>query len=254
VSTPASRAFLPALRDVGRDLSLPLRERVHILRELACDLDAFQGRLLAEGLSADEARRRAVEALVPDGDTVAELNRLHMPMYGRITRRVAQERLRLLERWGLAAATLFVLLGETLGLTRVRLLGDPSAFLWPVLGLGALMLGVVVANGFQLWIKGDHRPPERSLPGILALAGVTVGVGVSGAVVDLYALAGALERAPELALALATAWLVRDATLVAVSVLLALAGGLAWFVLSQWLARTTGAYRDVLGVTGRNNR
>ena len=64
---------------------------------------------------------------------------------------------------------------------------------------------------------------------------------------DLYRLAGILERTPELAGNLASDWLVRDSALLSVAILLALAGGLAWFVLSQWLALVSGARRELLG-------
>lgn len=65
---------------------------------------------------------------------------------------------------------------------------------------------------------------------------------------DLYRLAGALERAPEFADVVAGAWLLRDLTLVSISILLALGGGLAWLVLNQWLSLVDGARSDVLGL------
>jgi hypothetical protein len=83
---------------------------------------------------------------------------------------------------------------------------------------------------------------------ILALSGATLLVGVAGAVFDFYRLATVLEGAPALAGSLATEWLVKDAALLAVAMVAALAGGLAWFVLTQWLSSVAAARRELLGL------
>ena len=71
-------------------------------------------------------------------------------------------------------------------------------------------------------------------------------MGLCGAMLDFIRLTGTLETAPQLAETLAPDWLVRDLVLLSVSILLALAGALAWLVLTQWLTLVTGARRDVL--------
>ena len=91
--------------------------------------------------------------------------------------------------------------------------------------MGALLFAAITAKVFELWVKGDHRTPERGLRGILGLAGVTLAAGFGGAFLDFYRLAGVLERAPELAGALASQWLLRDSALLSVSILLSDAGG-----------------------------
>lgn len=244
----AARLFLPTLRDVERELRVPIPERVRILRELEFDLEELRDRLVAHGVSADEARTRALDALVPDRTALRELGRLHAPLYRRVTRHLSGGRLRVLERSALALAIASVLLVQGSALVRANLLRDPSPFLWPVLGLGALLFAATLAKVFELWIKGDHTTPDRGLRGILVLAGVTLAAGVGGAFVDFYRLAGMLEGAPELAVTLTSQWLLRDSVLLSVSLLLSLAGGLAWFVLTQWLTLVSGDRRDVLGL------
>ena len=242
------RTFLPVLRALDGQLELPIPRRVRILRELESDLEALAERLVAQGVPGEAARLRALEVLVPDRATREELRRLHETPYRRLTRRMDEARLRVLERSALAAATLFVLAATTLGLVGADLLGDPSPYLWPVLGLGALLFAVVAAKVFQIWIKGDHRQPDRGVSSILVLSGGILGVGVGGTVFDLYRLAAILERAPELSPTLATVWLIRDCALLSVAIGFALAGGLSWLMLNQWLALVSDARRDVLGV------
>ena len=248
MSGSAVGRFTPVLREVERGLALPIPDRVRILRELEYDLEELCARLVAGGLSDEVARGRAIQALVPDSATLHELDRLHAPWYRRVTRHLTADHLRLVERSALAIATASVVIVQTVTLLRVDLLRDPSPFLWPILGLGALLFATVVTKVFELWIKGDHRSPAQGLNTILALAVATVLTGVGGMLFDLYRLAGALERAPELADIVAGQWLLRDLTLLSISVLLALGGGLAWFVLNQWLSLVDGARSDVLGL------
>lgn len=248
MTTEAVRIFLPILREVERELTVPIPDRVRILRELEFDLEELRSRFVAQGLPAEEARIRALEALVPDGTALRELGRLHAPTYLRITRHMSGDRLRIIERSALVLSTMSVLLGGTLVLIRADLLRDPSPFLWPVLGLGALLFTAIVAKAFELWIKGDHRTLGRGLGGILTLAGATLATGICGALFDFYRLAGILERTPDLVGELTQQWLVRDCALLSVSILVALAGGLTWFILTQWLTLVSGARRDVLGL------
>jgi hypothetical protein len=142
-------------------------------------------------------------------------------------------------------STAFVLLIQTLTLVRANLLHDPSPFLIPVLLAGAFLFALALAKAFQLWIKKDHVHPARGLNAILGVAGAILGLGIGGLIFDLYRLAGFLESAPELAGSLTADWLVRDSALLSVAIILAMAGGLAWFVLSQWVALVTGARREL---------
>ena len=193
-----------------------------------------------------------MKALVPDRATLTELERLHTPWYRRVIRHLTADRLRLAERSALAIATASVVLVQTVTLLRVDLLSDPSPFLWPVLGLGALLFATVVTKIFNLWIKGDHMKPAQGLGTILALAGAIVLTGIGGMIFDLYRMSGTLERSPELANVVAGEWLLRDLSLLSISILLALGGGLAWLVFKQWLSLVDGARSDVLGLNFSN--
>jgi len=254
MSPGVARGFVATLRDVERALALPLPRRVRILRELEFDLEEFRNRLVADGLPLEEANARALEALAPDRHALQELDRVHAPLYTRIARRFGGHRVRVAERTALVLATLAVLLLEAAPLVRADLLRAPSPFLWVVLGVGAVLGATIVATAFRMWIKWNREPPVGGLAAVLALSGLVLATGLGGTLVDLYRLASALERAPELAGTLAIRWLVQDSALLAVSMLIALAGGLAWFVSTRWLAVVSGAQREVLGFVGARNR
>ena len=66
MSTEATRTFLPTLREIESRLRVPIPARMQIIRELEFDLEQLQANFVAEGMTAEEAYARAMEALVPD--------------------------------------------------------------------------------------------------------------------------------------------------------------------------------------------
>lgn len=247
-------AFQPTLRRLDRDLTVPIPDRLRILRELEYDLEALSGELEARGTPQDEARARALDALVPDGATLRELDRLHASHYRRLTRHFSPGRLRTIERSALAFATAVVLFAETFLLLRADWLRHASPFLWPVLGLGTLLFAAIATLSFRLWVKRDHQDPAANLRVILFLSGLTLATGIFGALADLLRLAGVLEAEPGLAGSLLLEWLPASSVLLSFSLLLALAGGLAWFIPAHWLALVSGAHAELLGHPMPNSR
>jgi len=248
MNAASNGAFAPVLRDVEKAMTLPIPERVRILEELQSDLEELMDRLVDEGLPAREARARALEALVPSAETMAELNTLHTPLYRRLTRQVSSRKVMLAERWLLVLATFAVLLTQTGTLFRARLLQDPSPFLVPVLLGGAALFALVLRKAFQFWIKRDHLRPGQGLGAILWSSGGILSLGVGGMVLDLYHVAGILEASQESPAPLVTDWLVRNSIFLSVTIIIALSGGLAWLVLSQWLALVSRSRRELLGL------
>ncbi len=248
MTTRAVRAFLPTLRKVESQLGIPIPARVRILRELEFDLEELRRQLEADGLPAEEARARSLDALVPDRRTLRELGRLYAPRYRRITAHLARGRVRLLERFVLALLTVSVLIAETLVLLKADLFSDPSPFLWPVLGLGAISFSLVMGETFTVWVKGDPRLARHGPPVILLMSGLTLILGVFGAFVDTYRMAVTPNGLPAPLMPEAFGFLVRETALLSASIVLSLAGGLAWFILTRWLTLVSGAHREVLGL------
>lgn len=245
---PAEREFLLALRELDGRLAVPIPERVRILRELEFDLEQLHARFIASGLRAEAARARALEALLPTPGAVEQLASLHAPVYQRLTRGLSEDRLRLLERTALALATAAVLLVEAFVLLRSWRFSITPWLIAPVLGAGTLLFAVIAATGFRLWVRGDHSRARRGVDMVLGLAGATLFVGLVSAFADTYRVTATLAVSPELAATLVLQWLRRDAALLSVSILIALAGALAWFVMTQRVAAISWAHRDALGL------
>ena len=252
MSSGATRAFLPILRRLEGELSIPLPHRVSVLQELEADLEELTATFVARGYRVVDARRMAEEALVPDGTALGELRRVHASSYERLVLRFGGSRLRVVERTALVLATTAVVVLEAVALSQMNLGYDPSPFIWPVLALTGLLFAAIVASAFSLWIKKDESDPSRAARGVLPLAGLVLGTGLGGVMIDLYLLAAGLEAAPAQAATLFLQWLRRDGSLLAVSMLASLLGGLTWFVLTQWRSALAAARARALGLEHDN--
>jgi len=244
----ANEPSLVGLRAVSDQMSVPLPRRTEFLRELRADLDALTDRLIAEGVSREEARRRATEALVPDEETLGRLEGIHASGYQRLMSGLGDARLRRFERTALAIAMAVVVVSGVVLLLRVGVLEDASTFLWPVLAAGSVLAAVCFAKAFQLWIKGDHAAPRRGLWHVPFLAGGTLLVAAAGVLRDVILLSATLERTPELAADLLRGALARETTLLAVSLLIAMAGAAFWLIANQWIALVEDAHERALRI------
>lgn len=246
--TDASRVFLPTLRKLDGQLAIPLRKRLAVLSELEADLEELTRSLVARGRPEEEARRMALEALVPDGTAMGELRRLHSSTYARLSQRFGRSRLRVIERTALVLVTTGVMTIEAAALMGADLSYDPSPFMWPLLWLTGLLFATIAATAFSLWIKKDHDAARPGTRTILGLSGLVLLSGVVGVTVDLYLLAQAVEALRGEQGALILRWLRRDGALLSVSMLASMAGGLAWFVFTHWLYALGLARAEALGL------
>lgn len=236
------------IRAVSAGLGVPLPKKTSLLRELRADLESLTERLIADGLTPAEARRRATAALVPDAATLRDLEAVHSTLYQRATSGLDEPRLRRLEQGLLALAMAAVAVPGGLILASTGIGRDPSPFFWPVIGLGVLLVGAAMTKAFELWVKGEHRRPRRGLDSMLFASLSVVGVAAIGVLIDTIVLFDQLERTPEAAGVLFFAALQREATLLAVALVIALGTGVFWLVAHQWIALTEDAHRRALAI------
>ena len=93
MSVLAVGSLTPILREVEAGLTMPIPERVRLLRERESDLEELTARFVADGMSVEEVLLRARDALVPDQRSRRELKKLHAALYREMTRHVAGDRL-----------------------------------------------------------------------------------------------------------------------------------------------------------------
>ena len=154
----------------------------------------------------------------------------------------------MVERSALVSIAVAVVVVETVMLLRVDVLTSPSPFIWPVVALGAVLFAVIIAKAFQLWVKRDHTKLSTGLRIIPGLSATIFAVGFAGTYIEFFRLASVLESTSADAASLFMDWLVQGSTLLALSILLALAGGLAWFLLAQWVDLVSEQRSRLLGL------
>lgn len=243
--------FEAELRGVAQSLDLPQPMRSRILLELRADLEDLAAALSAEGVPEAEARRRAVEALVPSPEALGELRRLHRPLYQRLVDRFSERGRHRLERLLIAGFTgVLVWLGW--GLARAGdLFDDPSPWLVPVVALGMLALGVGGVRLFVLHVKQDHthRGLGRGRTALPFLAVAVVVLGLAGSAVDLHGVAASLEANPAMQAAYLLRWLRQDMAMLSLSLLLGAVVGLLWLGSEVRAAVIEQAEMEALGDT-----
>lgn len=237
-------AFDAELRALARRLDLPEPVRSRTLLELRADLEDMATALRSEGMDEDEARRRSLAMLLPSPAAIAEIRALHRPLRDRLVDRWSARGRHRLEHGLLAVTATVALGGGLLLLGGLDLLASPSPWLWPVLGIAALVAGVGAAE-LHPPTRGGSRSWSTVLP-ILGVAAIVVAVG--GAIADAWSLAGRLAAAPDAAASGILVWLRRDAALLSVSLLVATAAGLVELRLAIRAARVTEAEAAALGL------
>lgn len=237
---------LDVLEGVTTRTSVPVRRRRDFLRELQHDVESLTEELEAEGVAPREARRRARTLLLPDGESLERWTVVHEPPWLRLRRVLEERRLRSIERGAFTAVVaLAALIGAGL-VRRIEVMGDPSAFLWPVLGTGVLLFAACLYHAVLLWGRGDADSVRRTLWWVLFLCTGTLAVAATGVIADVILLLGQLQQDPGQAARALTAALRRDATLLAIALLQAMGGAVFWLVATQWIAISEDALARAL--------
>ena len=227
--------FAPALRRVARELDLPKSVRAEILLEMAADLDAAYEHHRRLGAGDGEAARRAEEAVLGSSEVVRRLSRLHHASWqgwldGIGSRLTGGADLLLLL---MGVLPMLVLAAAVAARTLTTAAG---VLAWILLAVGALIAGVMAL---------ELRGRTAGLPLLLVLSAVAPVLGLLAVTLGLHGAASQLAGGlPDTALRIELLTQVaRDGALLAVGLLLGIAGALSWFVLHTRAA--TSAIREV---------
>ncbi len=181
------------LADVERSLAVPPRRRLDVLQEVDADAEALQAELERRGYGPAQARRAALSRVVPDTETLAQLEAQHAPPLGRWVRGAGW--IDRVERLGIVVATGLAGAVACITLLGAAPLGSAAALAWPQVIVVALLAANWTRAAKRLWIDGDLRPElrrrlwERQI-GLIVLA---VALGALGAAREVYGAFGALK-------------------------------------------------------------
>lgn len=189
--------FDRVLRRAEEHLDLPEPVRSRVLLEVEADLEGLYRTYRDEGLTREEAARRAEEALGLSREAIDTLVELHAPLYRRLFERFASSARRRWERIVLALLIALTVAGGVSALVTGGLLRDSSPLIWAVLALASAGLWISVREFFRLDVKREHRGSDLggSLPLLPPLCTAILLAGALGAGLELYGLAGTMADA-----------------------------------------------------------
>jgi hypothetical protein len=222
------------LRELNARLNLPPRARSDVLREVREDLQDMVAVLVAQGVSREDAERRAVRLLQPGAEAVEDLAAVHRSPYGQLSGRLGHEVARGMER-----AAVLAMAGLAAGAPVPALVLAGRMPVWAVAPL-LVLAGVMVANltreTLRWWVRREQD--VRALARAALLQGATVGLAVSwGALAtatEVYLAAAAWEVAAPSSLAVA-AWVSQVLALPALTLGVAMLGVFGSLALMQAL-------------------
>jgi hypothetical protein len=223
------------LRRISSELKLPEPTKSRILLEMASDLEGLTEHYRSRGLPEEEAAQRAEQKLLASPESLQHLIAVHTTSYQRWASRAAGRL-----RWGFdlllfVVGVLPMLIACALVIAaRAPSLGA-SPLAWPI-GVAALAIaGIAGVKAYDLFVRRERSTARlhRGLPTLVLLGIVGPMIGLFAALLGLYRLAialsaGTIDPAAYLAV---TEQAGRDATVLALGLLLAFGAGLVWFVL-----------------------
>jgi hypothetical protein len=218
------------LRDVAGALEAPHGSRVRILEELSSDLEDLYATLRADGLTAEQARRRAELLLLPSVEAAAALEYVHRPLWLRLVERFSDRARHRLELALLLSMTVFMVVVTVAALAAAGLLHAPT----PSLALIALIAGgaaaFVLVKAFAMHVgrARDAQHVRAGLPFLLVAGCASSTTALLGSLAGLYATAGRISGNPSLQAPLILEWLWRSVGAGALALLMALGCGVAW--------------------------
>ena len=226
--------FADVLAATASRLTVPEPARSRILLELAADMEDLYTAYLERGKSDDEARRGVLDHFDLSDEALRELVRVHdTPIQGILNGLSSQAE----GKWEKGILAVLVV-GVALGFGRVVFQGGilqvSSVFVWPVLAVGAWALGIGWWKGRRLFgtSSSSLRNPSGGIGLILGLVGLEVFFGLAGIWIELYLVALRLAQAPGESLVLLVEWLEMASATLTITLGMALATTLLWFLLA----------------------
>lgn len=225
--------FAEILRRTNERLDLPQPAKSRILLEIASDLRDLYEAYLEQGLGEEEAARRAEEKFDLSDEALTELIQIHETFLRMLLGRISEQAQTKWERALLTLVVFFIASFSGRELFSARLLERASPFVWPVLGISLATLSIAVFQSYRLYIKKDHdvRRLRAGLHWLLAGGAFSLLAGLTGTLYEMHRSVALSVAEVEKALLFLVDWALRCSALMIVSLDVAIAAGIIWFVL-----------------------
>jgi hypothetical protein len=239
--------FTPLIREISERLCVPQPARSRIILEIAADLEDLYGHYLARGMAPEEAAARSRATLELSDEALASLIRIHEPPLRRFLERFSEQARSLWERVTLIVVALCVVALTVSELLTTHTLASGGRFVWPLAAITVAAVLIALVKIYTLYIKQEHdlHRLRRGLDPLLFLATSSLAVGLFGLIVEIFVTARHIVSNIDWAQLNLIDCLIRISVMSMFSMVVAIAIGVAWFVLLSKVQRIERAEAEV---------
>jgi hypothetical protein len=246
------KEFAETLRAIDSRLDLPQPARSRVLLEIASDLRDMYEYYRRQGLSAQDARREAVEHCDLSEEVLAELTQLHTSPWRRFMDRFSEQAQ---TRWERA---LTVLMLAFIAVVVGRVIATADVFTtaprwwWAAVAVTSAAAALAGIKLYLAFIKQDHdsRRLRVGLSWLLVAAGADLLIGAYGNWMGMYGAARRTAGDLEGLWRYVVEWLLGGAGLQIICFTGAIACALLWYVIANKVARIERA--EAAALLGRS--
>jgi hypothetical protein len=231
--------FTGLLAQINQKLDLPQPTKSRILLEIASDLDDMYQIFVHQGLSEREAAAKVQDQYVISDEVLEELVQIHESAFRKLLGKLSEQAQTRWERVVLFAVILFVCGATGNAIFSTRLFEQASGFIWPILGISLGAVIISVRQFFKLYIKKDHnlRRLRDGLSYLLLLSMASLLTGFYGVSVEMYRSTKLIIADVDMTISQIVQWGISCSAMLMVSLLVAIATALVWFVLMDKVER-----------------
>jgi len=253
--------FTLFLKRINERLSLPQPLKSQILLEVAGDLEDIYEFYKNKGLNEQEAMQKAEEKLDLTDEALSELIRVHQSVYGKLMNRISEQAQ---TRWERIFLIIIIIFGGVLSIKQflsTQFFLHSSSFIWPVLGIGCIIMVLSIVKFYTLYIKKDHniKNLRKRLSSILFLGGGSLLTGTIGYFIELYSAGGfGVLLESKLVFVVVTTngldekanyiadWMIESSSMVMTGMFVAIFAALIWFILVNKVIKIEQAEAEFL--------
>ena len=232
-------AFSSILKPLYDKLDLPQPEKSRVIIEVAADMEDTYQSYLEQGFSEEKSIDLTKTHFQFDETSIKELNQIHQTGFQKLLLKLSDQA----RSWWERAALIFILIfivqfsGQFI-LTKSFLL-ETSRFVWPILGIGMIMMILALAKFYEVFIKRKSLTIHlrSNLFFILFLGGTGLIVGLYGFLYETFrALNECLYHLDD-TFSIMVHWLYQSSAMAITGFWVFIISAILWFILNNRIIR-----------------
>ncbi len=229
------KTFSPILKQLYEKLDLPQPEKSRVILEVAADMEDTYQNYIDQGLSVKKSIDLTRDQFQFDDISIHELNQIHQTGLQKLLSKFSDQARSWWERAALILILMFIILfsGQVI-LTKSFLL-ETSRFVWPILGIGIIMMILALVKFYEVFIKRKLLilKIRSNLFILLFLGGAGLIIGLYGFLYETFrALNECLYHLDD-AFSIMVHWLYKSSAMIITSFWIFIISAILWYILNH---------------------